>query len=79
MAAAPKMPKALEIKLEPAKDETQRVIAFYKDHGAYGLYEVELPKAVIEKHGKLISKSEPDVFAVLVTHLTKKAREIFGI
>lgn len=56
-----------------------RVLSITAEEGAYCLYEYEIPKGMLVKHSKKISRSEPDVFAILNTHLTKKAREILEI
>ena len=46
---------------------------------AFSLSEFEIPKAIFMKHCKRITRTEPDQFAVLNMHLTKKARELLGI
>lgn len=73
-------PKPAEVNASPASPETCRVIGLFKEEGsAYGLVEFEVNKADLMKVAKVISKSEPDIFAIFIHNLTKKAREIFNI
>lgn len=46
---------------------------------AFGVTEYELPESILKKHGIKMSMSEPDIFAIMLMNLTKKAREILGI
>lgn len=66
-------------KEDQPKELNQRVLTFFKDAGAYGLVEIEISKEILIKHGKIVSKSEPDVFAIFIGNLTKKARDLFAI
>ena len=58
--------------------EVVNVLLFSKEEGWFVLSEYEIDKAALEK-GKLISKTEPDIFPILVESLIKKARSLFGI
>ena len=69
---------------DESKDEPQTVIAFFKEEGegyaaAFGLIEIEISKALLLKHGKVISKSEPDIFNVFVNNVERKLRALLGI
>lgn len=46
---------------------------------AFGIEEIEIDDAILKKHGKVISKSEPDIFSTFLINFERKAREIFGI
>lgn len=70
---------------QAAETQLVKVLYFYEgDAGgsfarAYGFREYEIPLEIIEKHGTLLEKPEPDLFAIFMHNLTKKARNIFGI
>lgn len=66
-------------KAHDSKPSTQKVIAVFREEGAYGLMEIEIEKEVLLKHGKITWKSEADIFAIFITQLTKRARDLFGI
>lgn len=59
--------------------EMIKVLTLTVEEGAYCMTEYEIPQDVLKKHGKKLSRSEPDIFAILVNHMTKKAREVLGI
>jgi hypothetical protein len=66
--------------------ESVKVLFIFKDEGdhggfasAYGIHEIEINKDLLLKNGKIIYKSEPDIFEIFRNNLSKKAREIFGI
>lgn len=61
------------------KSEPQKLLMFNREDGAYGLTEIEIDKAVLLEHGKITDKTNPDIFAIFLTNLTKKARELFEI
>lgn len=46
---------------------------------AASVTEYEISEANLKKHGKLVSKTEPDVFGTVMANLERKAREILGI
>lgn len=56
-----------------------KLLAFSVKDGAYGMVEYEIPEDVLKKQAKVISKTEPDIFAVFVNNITKKSRELLGI
>ncbi|MGZ3796478.1 MAG: hypothetical protein ACXVB1_08940 [Pseudobdellovibrionaceae bacterium] len=60
--------------------ETQKVLAVFKEEGsAFGLIEYEIPTAILKKYGKVVDKTNPDIFAIFLNNATKKFRELFGI
>ena len=67
------------------KVTVQRAFLIYKDESmgewanAYGLIEVDIDKETLIKHGKVISKSDPDIPAICLNHLDRKVRESLGI
>lgn len=64
---------------QPELNTYEKAIVLFKEDGAYGFAEIDIPTKVLIDEGKLIYKSNPDIFAIFVGHLTKKAREIFKI
>lgn len=68
-----------EPKQEPVKAETQRLLYFYREDGAFAFAEVELPVEVIKAHGKFISKTNPDILAIMLSQLTRKVQDIFDL
>lgn len=58
---------------------TEKILTFFREEGAYGFQEVEIPSAILQEHGVVISKPSADVFAIFLNNITKKTREIFGI
>lgn len=66
---------------KPIKDkqETVRIVLPHKEEGWFCFTEYELPKDILESEGKVISKTNPDIFSVFTGQLIEKARNIFGI
>jgi hypothetical protein len=64
-----------DTKNEPAKKI--KVLAFSRAHGGFAYTEYEMAEADLKRHGKVLSKIEPDIFAIFSNLLIKKAREIF--
>jgi hypothetical protein len=64
---------------EPVSGDAVKVLALTTEEGAYCLTEFEIPREAFLKHAVQVSRSEPDIFAVVVNNLTKKARELLGI
>ena len=58
--------------------QNTKVIHLIKKDGGYGYVEIELPQEVVES-GKVLSRSEPDIYAIFVNEMTKKTRDIFEI
>jgi hypothetical protein len=56
-----------------------KLLGITQEEGSYCLSEYELPKAIFLKYCKKISRTEPDQFAILNAHLTRKARELLEI
>jgi hypothetical protein len=46
---------------------------------SFGIQEIEIDDAILKKHGKVLSKSEPDIFPSFLRSVERKARELFGI
>lgn len=66
---------------KPIKDkiETCRVVLPHREAGWFCFTEYEVPVDLLEKEGKVISKTNPDIFSVFTGQLIEKARNIFGI
>lgn len=56
-----------------------KVIQLVREHGGYGYVEYEISLDLLKAHGKVLDKSEPDIYAIFVNQVTKKTRDIFGI
>lgn len=56
-----------------------KVLSFTKDALEYGYVEWEIDPAILKKHGKQLSKINPDLFAIFLSQLQRKLREIFEI
>lgn len=67
-------------KNQPKKSEAiLRVLTITQEEGAYCLTEYTVPKLVVEKYGQKVSRTEPDIFPILLSHLAKRARAILDI
>lgn len=66
-------------KTETVKDETVKVFVPIIGSGSYGLDVVEISKSILDKHGKVETSYEPDIFAICINNLTKAFRDAFGI
>jgi hypothetical protein len=64
--------------LKADSDDMVKAIVFIRGEGAYGFNEYEVPLSMLERYTKP-KRTEPDIFAICVSNITKKAREIFGI
>lgn len=65
-----------------AKDspkKTIKVVVPIIDGMAFGLKVVEIDESVIDKQGKVIEKTEPDLFNIFVPRLERIFRDIFGL
>jgi hypothetical protein len=62
-----------------AKSDIKKVLTFVTDANAYGYVEIEITQDALDKYGKVVSKCEPDVFAICINNITKKVRDIFEI
>lgn len=60
-------------------EETVKVMITNRGHGAYGLEVYEIDKGVILKNARLVSKYEPDIFAIFINNMVHAARNVFGI
>lgn len=66
-------------KKEEKEQEMTSVFVLSKEDGWFVLNEIEIPKDLIIKNGKIISKSEPDIFPIFIEHLIKAAKKFYGI
>lgn len=67
-------------KLDAKKIEGMtKVMTVSTEGGAYCLTEFEIPTDILVKHSVTIKKDEPEIFAIVLMNMTKKAREILGI
>lgn len=71
--------KPVEQKPTEANSIKRMILVSNEPGGSYAIAEYELPAWVIEKHGVLKSKSNPDVAWIWGPQLVEKAREIVGI
>jgi len=46
---------------------------------AFGIDEIEISEDMLKKHGKVVNKSQPDIYQTFLSNIEKKAREFFGI
>lgn len=61
---------------EKTPEQTKVLRLIRDDIGAYGFEVYEVPVSAL---GKPVEKSLPDIFAICLNDLNKKARELFGI
>lgn len=61
------------------KPKTIKILVPIIDGMAFGLKIVEIDESLIEKNGKVIDKTEPDLFNIFVPRLERIFRDIFGI
>lgn len=59
--------------------EMSKVLYFYRQDGAYAFCEIEIPKDILGKYGEIKSKIEPDILAILISQLTRKVKDLFGV
>lgn len=61
----------------PKEPKKIKILSFPKEGSGLGFIEWEIDPAVLKKHGKELSRIEPDIFAVFLIQIQKKLREIF--
>jgi len=66
-------------KSEIKKSGPVKILFLDKEEGWFVLKEIEIDESILENQGKVIFKTEPDIFPIFKNHLVSKAREIFGI
>lgn len=66
-------------KPEPKEDVKVKVMYLFKEEGGYGVQEIEISKSVLDKQGKVLDRSNPDIFAICLNNITKKCRDLFEI
>jgi hypothetical protein len=64
-------------KSEPSK--MVRVVFPHKEEGWYVFSEYEIDESVLKEQGTLISKTNPDIFAIFKDQLLWKVRDILGL
>lgn len=72
-----KAPDTPAVKTE--NPEILHAIVFSIEDGWFCYKDYEISKDVVEKHGKLVDKSNPDIFAIFLGQVTRKLRNLFGI
>ena len=55
------------------------VILPRKAEGVFAFTEYKIPLEILEKHGEVTVKSNPDIFAIIKDQLTHKVMDIFGL
>jgi hypothetical protein len=50
-----------------------------REEGWFIFKEIEIDESILEHQGKVLSKTNPDIFPIFKDQLIIKAREIFGI
>ena len=61
------------------KVDTVRILRPHREEGWFCLSEYEIPVDLLEKEGKLVDKTNPDIWSVFENHFIDKARKIFQI
>ena len=61
------------------KFETVRVLRPHREEGWFCFTEYELPLELLEKEGKVLNKTNPDIFSVFKDQVIEKLRNIFQI
>jgi hypothetical protein len=56
-----------------------KVILLGREEGWFIFKEVEIDDSILEHHGKVVYKTNPDIFPIFKEQLIAKARDIFGI
>jgi hypothetical protein len=56
-----------------------RVVFPHKEEGWYVFSEYEIDESVLKEQGTLISKTNPDIFAIFKDQLLWKVRDILGL
>lgn len=62
-------------------DDTDKVnvLNFTKSEGWFVMNHYEIPNSILEKYGRLVSKTEPDIFAIFKEHVINKIRDFYGL
>jgi len=66
-------------KKQNIEDKEVTVLYLSRKEGAYGYDQYSMPLSVLQSEGKLVDSPPADIFAIFLSQLTKKAREIFEI
>lgn len=72
MSKETKSPKA-------PQSELVSVILPQRSEGWFCFTEYQIPLAVLEKEGKLVSKTNPDLFAIFKDQMIWKVRDLFNL
>lgn len=70
---------SIRVKSDSEPQEMTTLYAFSKSEGWFVLNEIELPKDLVLKNAKVVSKTEPDIFPIFIEHLIKAAKNYYGI
>lgn len=68
-------------KQAPQSKEPEMVLVILprKAEGVFAFTEYKIPLEILEKHGEVTVKSNPDIFAIIKDQLTHKVMDIFGL
>lgn len=61
------------------KVDTVRVIRPFRKEGWFCYQEIEIPLDLLEKEGKVVEETEPDIFQIFADQVTRTTRRIFNI
>jgi hypothetical protein len=56
-----------------------KILLLDREEGWFIFKEIEIDESILEHQGKVLSKTNPDIFPIFKDQLIIKAREIFGI
>lgn len=59
--------------------QSQKVIVCFTEGNAFGFYEIEIDKLLLEKHGRVTGKMTPDFTQYAEPQLIRKARQHWGL
>jgi hypothetical protein len=61
------------------KIEMVKIIHPHREEGWFVFTEYEIPLNILEEHGVVLSKTNPDIFAIFKDQVIWKIRDIFGL
>lgn len=74
-----KNPKAQNQQTKASEEVLVKVIYPHKEEGWFCFTEYEIPLSMLQNYGKVISKTNPDIFAIFKDQVTYKIRDLFGL
>lgn len=69
-------------KMEPLKEHQSNLVKVIKPHREEGWFvftEYEIDEEILETHGKVIHKTNPDIFAIFKDQLVNRILSIFEL